>query len=161
MDSAGGEGAGTGPITHGICPPCAADLFGKRKGRGTPLRDFLESLEVPTLLVDREVRVQVANPPTLEMVGKSREEIEGYLPGEVFRCVNADLPGGCGQTELCSACTVRNTVNETYETGESRIRVPATLRVRWDGESARIKFLLTTEKAGERVLVQVEPAGGE
>ncbi len=159
MDPPGGGGAGTGPITHGICPSCAADLFEERQG--TPLREFLESLEVPTFVVNAEGRMRAANSPTLEMVGKPWEEAEDHLAGEVFRCVNAELPGGCGQTELCSACTVRNTVTRTYETGRSQIRVPATLHVSRDGKTVAFELRLTTEKVGDRVLVQVEPAGEE
>lgn len=80
------------------------------------------------------------------------------MGGDVFDCVNAKLPGGCGMTELCSACTVRNTVTHTYRTGESQIGVPTTLRVQQEGVTKEVVFDLTTEKVGDRVLVQVERA---
>jgi PAS domain-containing protein len=115
-------------------------------------------LDVPAFLVDGEGKIRAANPGTMEMVGKTQEEVDDHLGGEVFNCVNAELPGGCGQTELCSACTVRNTVTETYETGQSHVRVLATLRVREAEGSTDLEFLLTTEKAGDRVLVKIEPS---
>jgi PAS domain-containing protein len=123
---------------------------------GIPLREFLAGLDVPTFLVDDDGRVRAANPGTLGMVGKTEDQVTGQLGGKVFSCVNADLPGGCGMTELCSACTVRNTVTETYETGQSQVRIPSTLRVESEEGEIELAFFLTTEKVGGRVLVQIE-----
>ena len=125
---------------------------------GTPLREFLASMDVPTLLVDGDGRVRNANPDALVMVGKTHDQVVEQLGGDVFECVNATLPGGCGQTELCPACTLRNTVTHTYRTGKNQIGVPTTLRVRQEGVTREIFFDLTTEKVGDSVLVQVEPA---
>jgi PAS domain-containing protein len=144
------------PITHGICESCSIELWGEA---GTPLEEFLDSLGIPTLLVDGPGIVRSANQGALEMVGKSTEEVDGKFGGQVFDCVNADLPGGCGRTVQCSACTVRNTVTLTHETGESQTRVPAILKVRPRGIPEEIAFYITTEKVGDRVLVQIEPAG--
>jgi len=124
---------------------------------GTPLNEFLTSLDIPTFLTDGNVRVERANADALALVQKDREQVEDHLGGEVFECVNAGLPGGCGKTEKCSACTVRDTVTHTYLTGESHIRVPATLRVQQKGGVEELSFYITTEKVGDRVLVQAEP----
>ena len=144
------------PISHGICESCAIELWGEV---GTPIGDFLESLGIPTLLVDGPGVVERANEGALRVVGKSHEEVGGRFTGEVFDCVNADLPGGCGRTVHCSACTVRNTVTLTYTTGESQRRVPAILKIRPEGIPEELAFYITTEKRGDRVLVQIEPSG--
>jgi hypothetical protein len=141
------------PITHGICELCSADLL---RDRGIPLGDFLGSLGIPTLLATGDWVVERANQGVLDMVGSSQGAVDGKLGGEVFECANATLPGGCGQTILCSACTVRKTVTETHATGESQIRVPVTLEVSPRGVLGEIAFLITTEKVGDRVLVQIE-----
>jgi len=119
--------------------------------------ELLDSLDVPTLLVSSDVVVEGANEAALALVEKALPSVQGTPGGEVFGCVNADLPGGCGRSSLCSACTVRNTVVKTYRSGRSGIRVRAVLQV-WSGGAPRdVGFLLTTEKVGDRVLVQVEP----
>ncbi|MBT8397507.1 MAG: hypothetical protein KJN92_11095, partial [Gemmatimonadetes bacterium] len=138
------------PITHGICEPCSLKVLGNT---GIPMREFLGSLGVPTLLVTEDVVVERANPAASDMVGKSLDGITGKRGGEVFECENAALPGGCGQTPLCSACTVRRTVTETYQTGDSQVCVPVTLTVDTEGTPGEISFLITTEKVGDRVLV--------
>jgi len=143
------------PVTHGICESCSIDLWGEV---GTPVEEFLESLGIPTLLVDGPGVVEGANSGVLGLVGKTQGEVDGRLGGEVFDCVNAGLPGGCGRTVHCSACTVRNTVTRTYTTGKSETRVPAILKVRPEGIPEEIAFYITTEKVGDRVLVQIESA---
>ncbi len=142
------------PITHGICEGCSHRLWSES---GTSLREFLESMDIPTLMVSGDVVVDGANEAALALVEKALPSLQGKPGGEVFGCVNADLPGGCGRTSMCSACTVRNTVTETYRSGEGRFQVQAVLQV-WSGGAPRdMGFLLTTEKVGNRVLVQVEP----
>ena len=84
-------GTPTHPITHGICESCSIELWGES---GTPLEDFLASLEIPTLLVDGPGVVEKANESALEMLGKSVEGVGGKFGGEAFDCVNADLPAG-------------------------------------------------------------------
>ena len=153
---AGDAGSGN-PITHGICSDCSEELW--RESGGVPLKEFLNALSVPTFLVDGSGRVETANAAGLGMVEKTEAEVADHLGGEVFDCVNAELPGGCGQTEFCPACTVRNTVTATHRTGKSHHRVPATLTIRRGQKMMEMSFVLSTEKVGERVWVQVEPAG--
>lgn len=144
------------PITHGICEPCAAKLWG---GVGTRLDEFLATLGVPTLLVDGTGRVDEANQEAMDMVEKPGEEVRGRFQGEVFDCWNATLPGGCGCSVLCSACVVRRAVLDTYDSGTSLLGVPVVLKVRENGKGKELKFALTTEKVGDRVLVRVHPGG--
>jgi hypothetical protein len=58
----------------------------------------------------------------------------------------------------CAGCTVRNTVEHTYETGLSMIRVPATLTVDQGTGEETVALFVTTEKIGDRVLLQIETA---
>jgi len=161
------------PITHGICEACSTNLWGEV---GTPLHTFLESLGIPTLLVTGAVVVDGAlgeegvvgvagaivvdgaNEKALEMLGKSQDAVGGKPTGQVFDCINADLPGGCGRTVHCSACTLRNVVTQTFTLGEGQIRVPVALEVRLGGSTEEKLFLVTTEKMADRVLVRIEPA---
>ncbi len=145
------------PITHGICHSCAADLWGET---GTRLDDFLNSLGVPTLLIDPRLRVHRTNRELRALVGKTEGQVEGQFNGEVFDCWNATLPGGCGHTVECSACVVRKTVLDTYNSGDGHQQVPVVLKIRENGVGKDFEFVLTTEKAGETVVVQLRPRGG-
>jgi len=49
------------------------------------------------------------------MCGKSQMELVGLLGGDAMECAYARWPGGCGKTEHCETCTIRNAVTATME----------------------------------------------
>lgn len=149
------HGDDDGRVSHGICTECAEVLIGQS---GVPMRQFLQSLQVPLMVVTGEGRVVDVNDPGSTLVGQERSEILGLLSGDVFQCVNASLPGGCGKTVHCSGCTLRNTIEETYRTGESLMRVPATLDVRRGAGHEEADFFVSTAKVGDRVVLRVDRA---
>ena len=79
-----------------------------------------------------------------------------------MECRWARLPGGCGQTEHCVACTVRQTVTGTFQTGQNALRQPAYLdREAASGEVERIYLLLSTELEGTLVLLRIDHIGSQ
>ena len=134
---------GTDPVTHGICPKCAADMLGERS---LPLRLFLETLPYPVMIVDREGAVVAANQFVQRVVGKGDRDIVDCLCGVAWECRNATLPEGCGKTEHCAGCTMRRAVTRTFDTGEAILRAPAIIN-HADGRERRL--VISTElKAG-------------
>jgi len=144
-------------VTHGMCEECAYHLFAQI---GMPLRKYLDGLGAPVLVMNPDGSVKTVNSQATELVQKELSEIEGNLGGDVFECAYASLPGGCGQTVHCSGCTIRKTVMETFETGQSRLRVPAYLNRESSGEAEQIRFLISTEKVADIVLLRVDEVGG-
>lgn len=139
-------------ITHGICEDCLENVLAQM---GMPLGEFLDALPQPVLLVDDGVGVVDANAAARTSYPDG-DHGDGRLLGDVFECVNARKPGGCGRAVHCSGCTIRHAVEHTFETGEPRLRVPATLTVGSDDEPEEIALYVTTEKVGGRVLLRVE-----
>ena len=140
-------------ITHGICDTCAGHLISQM---GTPLQKFLDGLGVPVLVVDGEGTVKTANANARETLGKELSAIEGYPGGNVIECVNASLPAGCGNTIHCKACTIRQTVMETYATGKGRSRVPAYPDIHTSSGPRRLSFQISTEKVQDVVLLRLD-----
>jgi PAS domain-containing protein len=142
-----------GWISHGICEPCRLDLLGDL---GTPLREFLETLQVPVVLAADDLVVEGANPAAQKVLGKAEEEMLGRRGGDVFDCAHASLPEGCGRTIHCSGCTIRNTVTDTYRNGTPHLRVPSTL-TRGEADSPQsVRLHISTERVGGKVLLKVE-----
>jgi len=140
-------------ITHGICADCRDQVLAEM---GVPLHDFLDALPQPVIVVDGDAVVVATNAPAREMAGNGAPDKKPLL-GDVFECVNAKRPEGCGRTVHCSGCTIRRTVEHTFETGEARLRVPATLTAGPDGEEPEeVGLWITTEKVGGRVLLRVD-----
>jgi PAS domain-containing protein len=150
---AGGLPAGDGKVSHGICLPCANRMIIQ-----TPfdLRTFLDDVAVPVVLVDGEGVVRIANDKVLTMTGKGAEQVEGFSGGDVFQCIYARLPEGCGNTIHCSGCVIRRTVMETHVTGQTMCRVPATLMQQSGDGQQEIRFRISTEKMGDCVILRID-----
>lgn len=142
-------------VSHGICESCARVLM---EEAGIQVKGFLDSLPFPVLIITEEGRVSAANNRAHSLAGTPEGEGSGLLGGDFFKCVNATLPEGCGGTPHCGRCAVRNTVMHTFQTGESQARVQATLTVRRGEVEEDVALFVTTEKVGDRVLLQVEGA---
>jgi transcriptional regulator with PAS, ATPase and Fis domain len=144
------------PISHGICGDCTRNLL---SDKAQPLKKFLDQFSPPVLLVDHQARVLASNNSGLTMLGKEHHEIENQLGGDVFDCRNADLPGGCGKSIHCKACTIRNTILETLKTGQSQQQVPAYPDLHSITKEDKVRFLITTEKVGQAVLLRIDKVG--
>ena len=144
-------------ITRGLCKDCRYHLFAQM---GMPLSEYLDGLEVPIIVVDGSGTIKTANQRARFFLKKDLPMIEGFEGGDVFECVNAQLPEGCGKTIHSIGCTIRRTVMETFSTGRSRLRVPARLNHATPGSTENIQFLISTEKAGDAVLLRIDAADG-
>lgn len=138
--------------THTMCAECLAYFEAQWKGQG--LGEYLNRFDAPVLAVDADGRLIAANQSAAELLGRPAEELTGLLGGEATECVNARLPGGCGQTIHCQRCTIRKTVTETMQTGKPSTDVHAYL----DRDEGRVYFLISTEREGDFVRLTIREA---
>lgn len=137
-------------VTHGICASC---LRNAQAQAGIGLGAYLDTLEVPILVMDAAGVVRFANRPACALLGKESDRIEGVLGGDVFECENARRPGGCGRTVHCSGCAIRQCVLETLATSISHVAVPATISPDCGEE---IGMTISTERFGDFVLLRID-----
>ena len=154
-----GEAARRGQpvVSQGLCAQCSHHLL---EERGVPLVEYLDGLGAPVAVVDAQVILRAANRQLRELVHQDLSSIEGKRGGDVFECAYARLPEGCGQTVHCSACAIRRAVTETYRTGVSQERVPASLREGASGKARPVELLISTERVGNHVLLRVDSLDG-
>lgn len=158
LDDIPDTGPGSRWITHGICDDCREVVL---TTMGIPLSSYLDSLPEPVLLVDGEARVLDANRAVRRVTHDGSSLPAGRLVGDVFECIHAKEPGGCGRTVHCSGCAIRRTVTDTYETGKAHLRVPATMTVSTDREPSSVQLYITTERVGDRVVLRLDEAVDE
>jgi len=139
-------------ITHGICEQCQSNISFQQ---GAPFQEFIDSLEEPVLVVGSEDRIETANRKARKLLGKELDDIKGSKRGKVFECAYARLPEGCGKTRHCSGCAIRRVVGYTFASGKSSLSVPATLRCEWPKGGEGTRFLISTEKVGDVVLLRI------
>ncbi|MHA1619374.1 MAG: hypothetical protein ACTSVZ_08835 [Promethearchaeota archaeon] len=139
-------------ISHGICEDCRFKLEYNILG----LEKFIITLEKPILVVDGKVRVQAGNSRAIKLLQKCNEDIKNQLAGDVIQCVYSDLPGGCGKTIHCSGCTIRNSAEKTYETGQSLTNIKAYQILKTPAGPKHKIIFISTEKVGDLVLLQFD-----
>ena len=123
------------------------------------LTHYLDTFEEPVIVVGASGNVNYANRPARTLLQKELPEIVGFQGGIVFECAFAKLPEGCGNTVHCDGCTIRKTVMDTYQSGESHLKVTAGL-TRGSAEShLEIQCLISTEKVKDVVLLRIDKAG--
>jgi PAS domain-containing protein len=141
------------PVTHGMCPACAATFFSPK---GESMASFLDRLGVPVLVVDSDVRVVSANTQACQVLGKPLAAVRDSLGGTAFQCAHADEPGGCGGTVHCRSCTIRRTVRYTFETGKPCVRVRAYPDVECDHQVRTVCLEISTEKVDGYVMLRID-----
>ena len=140
-------------ITHGICLECVNKVLAEY---GTETRTFLNRLAEPVVIVDGTGSVKTANKQAQSLLQKELPDIEGYRGGEVFQCIHAELPEGCGNTVHCSGCTIRRTIMDTYKSGKPHLKTPAYLNRGTPDNYRKVDFLISTEKVGGVVLLRID-----
>jgi len=141
-------------ITRRFCAACR-EYFSSPRGR-ISLPQYLNELGAPILVMDDDVRVLGFNEPARALLGYRVEGCVGRYGGDVLECAYARLPGGCGNTEHCKACAIRRTVTNTYTTGDSKHNVPAYQDIVTPTGTREIRFLISTEKVGNFVLLRID-----
>jgi hypothetical protein len=141
-------------VSRSLCPDCRKDVL--RTPHSLSLTEFLNRLTAPVLLVDDNVCVRGFNEQARALLGKNPPAILDHLAGDVIECAYARLPGGCGNTEHCKACTIRRTVTGTHATGVSQENVPSYADVVAPGGVREVRLKISTEKVGLFVLLRID-----
>ncbi len=140
-------------VSHGLCRSCIAK---EMKQLGLSLSDYLNELRQPVLVLDKNSRVITVNEPGQRVLGKTIPEIAGYLGGEVFGCVHAEEPEGCGGSLHCLSCVIRNTVEDTHKTGQAHLNVAACQDLDTISGPRLTRFIISTEKIADLVVLKIE-----
>jgi len=144
-----------GETTHSICDECRA--YYEPQWQGMTWCDFLEGIDRPAVIVDRDARLRACNAAAAKMLGREAEDARGLLGGEFMECKWARLPEGCGQTVHCAACAVRRTVMDTLATGQAHKNVPAVLNRQDASGPADVKLIISTSLSADglvRIVVE-------
>lgn len=148
-----GDEPDSAEISHGLCPVCYPRFIA---GAGTDAQEFLDALPFPVFVVTDDVRIVGANQSARSMVSVEIDPDTSPLGGDVFECVHASEPGGCGKTVHCRSCAIRRAVTVTGETGVAQRRVPAYMDLGGVVGSNDVCFTVTTQKVGDLVMLTVE-----
>ena len=122
---------------------------------------FFDRVPLPMIIVDRDRRVCRMNRAAAVMSNRSESAAIGLRGGEILRCVNVfDDPGGCGYSDACASCVVRNTVLDTFRSGRDHQSIEAPIPYGVEGREDVMWVFVSTAllelSEGPRVLVCLE-----
>ena len=147
---------GAGSVSHGICAACA-EFF--ETNRGVGIREFVRGLGAPVLIVDGDIRVELANGAAGRQVGLNLAELDGLLIGDVLECAHARMPGGCGSAVVCVlGCALKRCIMETLATGVAMHDVEARQEIPTGQGLREMRLWFSPERAGDRVLLRIDRA---
>ncbi len=141
-------------ITHGICSLCLIKVTTGIQPRSAS--QILNYVQEPVFLIDANGIVIASNESGSISVGKKIEQIEYILGGEVFECTYALAEGGCGKSVHCKTCAIRNIVMDTLSTNRGYKNVPAYQSINTSDGPELMRFLISTEKVGEQILLRID-----
>jgi len=140
-------------VTQGLCTLCTVQLT---QDVPETIRELLNIISEPVLVLDNRGVVKTANKSGQRLLGKDLVDIEGYLGGDVLECAFAKLPEGCGRTDHCKTCAIRNIVMDTLANGRGYANVPAFLKIRTPNGDRIMRFYVSTEKVDDRILLRID-----
>ena len=140
-------------ITHGICSVCALKF-----SRDVPktVQAVLDLINEPVLVIDSLGIVNIANESGLKFLGKERDALVDHLAGDALECSYARLVEGCGRTEHCRTCAIRNVLMETLASGKCYHKVPAYQKISTSIGDRIMRFYVSTEKFGDQILLRID-----
>jgi len=149
------DGPSAGSITRALCPACALEMT-----RATPRTagEILNAMNVPVFLIDSDGVLRGANRSAADLLNKALPDIENQMGGDAFECSYAKHAGGCGKTIHCKTCAIRNIVLDTLASGYGFDKVPAFQSIDTPAGPSITRFVITTEKVGEQVLLRIDGA---
>jgi len=86
---------------------------------GGYFRILFDAVPSPVLIVDDDVSILDYNVAGAALLGPERRLQYMRRGGDALHCIHShDSPGGCGRSEYCADCIVRNSVSEALRSGE-------------------------------------------
>ncbi|MBI5576736.1 MAG: hypothetical protein HY896_10300 [Deltaproteobacteria bacterium] len=146
-------------ITHCFCRGCREDLFTRQES--CSLQEYLDRLNIPILLLNSDAGIVTGNHAACKNLGIDHRHVDGRRWGDAIECINSRLPGGCGKSVHCRICTVRATVTDTYLTSQNHYQVRAFADCATPEGVRKIRFLISTEKLGDLVLLRIDAFEGK
>jgi hypothetical protein len=125
-------------------------LLSTRDGK---LSAYLESLDLPAALILEDHSV-LSSITLFRQIAPNLDSARLRV-GEVLGCSYSSLLGKCGETVPCILCSLRKSLERTWQTGEGLRGVPLSLPNRAE---FRKSFEITTERVGNAVLLLLEAA---
>jgi PAS domain-containing protein len=105
---------------------------------------ILEAVPSPIFIVDDDVRIHGYNMAAAPLFDKEPDKILRMGCGDAFHCIHSlDSPEGCGRSDACKKCIIRNSVSQSYQ-GDKLVREKCEMQLVKGNKTEQIQALVTT-----------------
>lgn len=107
-------------------------------------KSILDGIPTPIFIVDDDLRILDSNIAGMNLLPWKRGLIVKNRCGDLFKCSHSHgKGGGCGKSEECKKCIIRNSVKESYK-GKRVLRKKARIEVVNNNKEQALYLLVTT-----------------
>ncbi len=108
------------------------------------LKNLFDAIPSPVFVVDSDMRIIYFNAAASGILHETSAQILMKKGGDALDCVNArKSPEGCGRSEACKDCVLRNAVYEAIG-GDRVFRRKTRMNVQAENGVNEVHFLITT-----------------
>jgi hypothetical protein len=115
----------------------------KSLGNDDFLNTILDKIPFPIFLMDDDVRIHVYNLAAISLIDIELYRVNKVGCGDAFNCVHS-MPDGCGESEACKECVIRNSVRKSYG-GSGVVREKTNIQLVRGDKVEQIQMFVTTE----------------
>ncbi len=126
------------------------------------LSQVFENAAVALILVDNDGMIKLINKAGEDLFGQGIIDVKGKLAGEAFKCVHAFINEHvvCGDNKECPNCPLRNSFEDTYNTGKNHYKVHGNLEIKGEDNTYQLSLLISTSllniSSSKYVLLTIE-----
>ena len=107
------------------------------------LRAVLDAIPSPVFIVDGDFHILTYNPAAAPLLGETPSLELHMSGGEALHCINsAESLAGCGRSEHCQTCVVRNSVQSSF-TSQKVVRQKARMTLVGLNSNSEVYLLVT------------------
>jgi len=108
-------------------------------------KSILDAIPNPILIVEDDVKIVDYNEAASALFGPDRKQTLHRRAGDALHCLHSfESPSGCGTSEFCKDCIIRNSVGESLS-GKKVVREKTRVELLSpDGSKVEAYFLITT-----------------
>jgi hypothetical protein len=107
------------------------------------LNTILDKIPFPIFLMDDDVRIHVYNLAAISLIDIELYRVNKVGCGDAFNCVHS-MPDGCGESEACKECVIRNSVRKSYG-GSKVVREKTDIQLVRGNKVEQIEMFVTAE----------------
>jgi hypothetical protein len=107
------------------------------------LNTILDKIPFPIFLMDDDVRIHVYNLAAISLIDIELYRVNKVGCGDAFNCVYS-MPDGCGESEACKECVIRNSVRKSYG-GSGVVREKTNIQLVRGDKVEQNQMFVTTE----------------